>query len=106
MLVTCPDHQKNQLGMGLGLVENTENGSQETIPQSVSTSSNPSLSSTHSINGRGSTVLSEDLIIKQLLKNRPPMTDVNEEFERERQRRMYNMLRHSNHYKRMQVFLF
>lgn len=31
------------------------------------------------------------------------MKDVDEEYEKERQRRMYNMLRHSNHYKRIQV---
>jgi hypothetical protein len=47
--------------------------------------------------------LSQDTIIQQLLKNRPSMTDVDEEHELERQRRMYNMLRHSSHYKRLQV---
>ncbi|KAI8895903.1 hypothetical protein BC833DRAFT_622621 [Globomyces pollinis-pini] len=44
-----------------------------------------------------------DIIIQKLLQNRPQMTDVNEDDERERQRRMYNMLRHSNHYKKLQV---
>ncbi|KAI9207164.1 uncharacterized protein BJ171DRAFT_566008 [Polychytrium aggregatum] len=44
-----------------------------------------------------------DPIIKQLLQNRGPATDVTESFEHERQLRMYNMLRHSNHYKRAQV---
>ncbi|KAJ3268443.1 hypothetical protein HDV01_002745 [Terramyces sp. JEL0728] len=49
--------------------------------------------------------LGHDVIIQQLLKNRPAMNDVEEEFEKERQRRMYNMLRHSSHYKRIQVQL-
>ncbi|KAJ3253528.1 hypothetical protein HK103_000497 [Boothiomyces macroporosus] len=49
--------------------------------------------------------LAQDVIIQQLLKNRPAMNDVEEEFEKERQRRMYNMLRHSSHYKRIQVQL-
>jgi NH3-dependent NAD+ synthetase len=71
--------------------------SQETIPKSVS-SSEQSLESE-----RESIKLSQDVIILELLKNRPQMSDVNEKFEKERQRRMYNMLRHSNHYKRLQV---
>ena len=45
----------------------------------------------------------QDEIIQEMLKNRPIMTDVNLEFENERQKRMYNMLRHSSHYKRLQV---
>jgi hypothetical protein len=45
----------------------------------------------------------KDVIIQELLKNRPIMTDVNLEYENERQNRMYNMLRHSSHYKRLQV---
>jgi hypothetical protein len=45
----------------------------------------------------------EDKIINQLLQHRPSMNDVEQEFEEERQRRMYNMLRHSSHYKKIQV---
>jgi NH3-dependent NAD+ synthetase len=48
-------------------------------------------------------VVPEDKIINQLLQHRPSMNDVEQEFEEERQRRMYNMLRHSSHYKKIQV---
>lgn len=50
-------------------------------------------------------VVPEDKIINQLLQRRPSMNDVGQEFEEERQRRMYNMLRHSSHYKKIQVCL-
>ncbi|KAJ3328906.1 hypothetical protein HDU91_003992 [Kappamyces sp. JEL0680] len=69
--------------------------SQETIPNRAS--------DTSSSDKQESQDHSQDAIITELLRNRPAMTDVNEEFEKERQRRMYNMLRHSNHYKRLQV---
>ncbi|TPX46547.1 hypothetical protein SeMB42_g02217 [Synchytrium endobioticum] len=44
-----------------------------------------------------------DPIIMQLLSTRVKMTDVSDAYEDERQRRMYNMLRHSHQYKRLQV---
>ncbi|KAI8903060.1 hypothetical protein EDD86DRAFT_273335 [Gorgonomyces haynaldii] len=44
-----------------------------------------------------------DEIIQKLLESRQKMTDVDAEAEQERQRRMYQMLRYSNHYKKLQV---
>ncbi|RKO98691.1 hypothetical protein CXG81DRAFT_21118 [Caulochytrium protostelioides] len=44
-----------------------------------------------------------DPIIAQLLINRQHQSDVSAADEEERQRRMYNMLRYSHHYKRLQV---
>jgi hypothetical protein len=45
----------------------------------------------------------EDPIITELFKNRQSMTDVSAEHELERRKRMYNMVRHSSHYKGLQV---
>ncbi|KAJ3087174.1 hypothetical protein HK102_011670 [Quaeritorhiza haematococci] len=45
----------------------------------------------------------EDPILQKLLSKRQKMMDVSEDAEMERQRRMYNMLRHSHHYKKLQV---
>lgn len=70
--------------------------SQETIP---STRSPPESYDT----GPEKDDSGQDAIIRELLKNRPTMTDVNLEYENERQKRMYNMLRHSSHYKKLQV---
>ncbi|TPX45195.1 hypothetical protein SeLEV6574_g04012 [Synchytrium endobioticum] len=44
-----------------------------------------------------------DPIIRQLLANRARMTDGSDAHEDERQRRMYNMQRHSHQYRRLQV---
>ena len=69
--------------------------SQETIPDSQKS--------------RNSDVLQDqgqqqrDALIEKLLEKRNPITDIAEEHEAERRRRMYNMLRHSTHYKRLQV---
>ncbi|TPX41290.1 hypothetical protein SeMB42_g05633 [Synchytrium endobioticum] len=49
------------------------------------------------------TATDADPIIRQLLANRAKMTDVSDAHEDERQRRMYNMLRHSHQYRRLQV---
>ncbi|KAJ3087513.1 hypothetical protein HK102_010901 [Quaeritorhiza haematococci] len=45
----------------------------------------------------------DDPILQQLLAKRQKMMDVSASDELERQRRMYNMLRHSHHYKKLQV---
>ncbi|KAJ3087172.1 hypothetical protein HK102_011668, partial [Quaeritorhiza haematococci] len=45
----------------------------------------------------------DDPTLQQLLAKRQQMTDVSANDELERQRRMYNMLRHSHHYKKLQV---
>ncbi|KAJ3331891.1 hypothetical protein HDU76_001923 [Blyttiomyces sp. JEL0837] len=44
-----------------------------------------------------------DPIIAKMLEQRGPMTDVSEKDEAERRKRMYIMLRWSNHYKKLQV---
>jgi hypothetical protein len=46
----------------------------------------------------------QDIIINDMLSNRS-VSD-HSDHEKERQRRMYNMLRHSKHYKKRQVFIF
>ncbi|KAJ3194997.1 hypothetical protein HK101_001383 [Irineochytrium annulatum] len=45
----------------------------------------------------------DDPIIAKMLEHRVVMTDVDPEAERERQKRMYNMMRHTPKYKRLQV---
>ena len=66
--------------------------------------SNDSLSSNSEyMSGATAVNTMEDPIIFQLLEKRSKMTDVDEEAEAERQRRMYIMLRHSRRYKKLQV---
>lgn len=45
----------------------------------------------------------QDPIIQRLLSKRSVMSDVSVEDEQERQKRMYNMLRYSQHYRKIQV---
>ena len=76
---------------------------QDQSTQKETVESNESLSSNSSASRRAAEAFSQDRIIQSILAKRIPMTDVSIEAEKERQTRMYNMIRHSRQYKRMQV---
>jgi hypothetical protein len=73
--------------------------SQETIPESQKSRES------NSSNNSPSSCCPNDALIERLLEKRNPITNIGKEDEAERRRRMYIMLRHSNHYKKLQVWI-